>query len=1858
MAQEKRHNTMTASVTKNITELHAALSDYIEATYHISHPSLVVQRKALLNAVGIIHQKPYIESTPKYLSGRKFAEIPGLPKEVIELFEALANSSNGHDRIIFDPPYKHQWESVEGILVKQKNLMIMTGTGSGKTESFLLPIIGKLAAEASITTESFKNNGVRALILYPMNALVNDQLGRVRNLFQDSRLKSFFKSKAGRIPTFARYTSRTPYPGVRDAKKDQKRLKSFEEFYISIEQATTDENSETRQKAIKLMVELKKKGKWPAKPSISEWYGTRNTHWQNSSGDYLRAITLPEDSELITRQEIQRSAPDLLITNYSMLEYMLMRPIEQTIFEQTSKWLAENKNEKFLIVIDEAHLYRGAAGAEVGLLLRRLRTRLGITEDRFQVICATASFQDHDYALRFASELSGNAKESFIPITGSYNYQKVDLYDAEWEAKRLSGIDLERFYEGIEAERMKFIENFIRDQGVNPLESVEASLYEALKNYAPLAKLVNLTMGQAIPIDNLGVEIFPNVDTKISDRAVAILLALGSLAKQTKSEAGLLPCRVHTFFRGLPGLWACIDPNCIEIEDENRSLVCGKIYSQPRSRCDCGARVFELFTCRNCGTAHIRAYTDNIENPSALWSEPGNNIRLIGSNVIDLFPLDLLLETPVHANKTEPAFLDIKTGRLNPNDLGDSFRRVYIRRERQVSEEQDDENEIGGEGEVEETLGMFVTCSVCAKSGGSRESAVQDHQTKGDQPFLALLSRQIQIQPPNSAEATRFAPLRGRKVLIFSDSRQVAAKLAPNLQMYSLRDSVRPLMVWGFRAMANNPLIAESLCLDDAYLAVLIGANKFKLRLRPELSSSHNFFSIEQRVRNEIENGVLDNEMKFFQFYVKYRTEEPPESLLKEIVGAIYDRFTGLEPLALATICIKKEFTDKIVSLPSIEPIATTNETKLALANFWIRCWQSSGYWIKGMPPNWWKPAEGRHRQGVRPHKGNFKAVDQLIGQTGKRIFNTHWLPELKNLADDLDGVFRMSGKNLSLDFGNNWVRCSTCSSVHRPITSVNRCLDCHSLAIETLNPDENAVFVARKGYYRSPVKGVFSDPPTVPMALVSAEHTAQLNSPQSEDVFSKGEENELLFQDINVEWPLGTNNACAIDILSSTTTMEVGIDIGALSGVALRNMPPGRANYQQRSGRAGRRGNSIATVVAYGSVDSHDEHYFSHPQEMISGKVVDPIITLNNIDIAKRHVRAFLLQKYHQQRLPIFLPSHHKANLFSVLGTVKDFILDTTTINRNNFLAWLNKETANLKDQIGSWIPNELSNQDKEDILSNFVQDVIEAIDESIDYALVRSQLVPESSSETNEEEDIEANEQADLGKMNLSDGLLDRLLYRGKLPRYAFPTDVATFYIFDQNNSTQYKTAFKFVPSQGLPIALSQYAPGKQVWVSNKCYTSGAIYSPIPGELAEAWKKRKLYYECVNCGFAKTEAYDSERRHQVSNCDACGEELNQPFVWLRPPGFAHPVDVAEETSPDGMPEVSYATRAKLYMPFPDPNKWKVINNRVAGLSVRTHLLISNTGPSREAYQYCVRCGRIESEATFTGTLNGEHPKPFPDENPTCQGGLRSTIVLGTDFITDVCLLSIDLAPTIRLSPGSYTTNVALRTVCEALSKAASQMLEIEATDIMAEYRPALTSNISGRIGDVVEIFLYDTLPGGAGFASQLVDRGAELFARALNIMESCQENCDLSCYRCLRSFKNKFEHRMLDRHVGIDLIKFILTGSLPALDDRRIQRATADLFEDLQRNNLGDIVLTTKLPGSENDNMDMIFAVNEEEKEFVISVSNPLIPTVPLSVTVQALINENSGITVLPIDEYLVRNNLPSATQWVLQKIRNVDV
>lgn len=1853
------------TIAQTIAKMQSALQEYIEATYHVGHPAVIAQRRSLLEADGVIFQPPFIESTPRYQTSKRFADLE-LGDAVHLLFGSLTESSSDKKALLFDPPYTHQANALEAVLRDGRNLVVTTGTGSGKTETFLLPLLAKLATEAATNRTSFETPAVRAFVLYPMNALVNDQLGRLRLLFGDDRVTSEFREWAGRPARFARYTSRTLYPGVRSVKKDTRRLKSIERFYIDLMNQAGGGDSPGQRRARLLMSSLEKRGKWPSKPDLRRWYGEPGTHWTNKAGQFVRAILRPEDPELITRHEVLGAPPDVLITNYSMLEYMMMRPLERPIFDQTSKWLKDNPEERFLLIIDEAHLYRGAAGAEVALLLRRLRARLGVTPDRIQVICTSASFDDPEYARQFAAQLSGTDPSSFDTITGDKKYRDPAAPGTAQDADVLASLPMSAFYDGTtDDERADAVQALLNYRGITRTEGagIGSLLFHALESLPPLGQLVNITMDQAQPVTSLGGMVFPDAEPEIAERAVSTLAALGSVARLNEGDPGLLPCRVHAFFRGLPGLWACMDRNCSEVD---RSVIgpgpIGRLYAQPRATCDCGARVFEFYTCRQCGAAYARAYTNDVLDPDYLWQDSGKAVVAASGTTKPLEPLDLLLEEP-HQHNVEPFLLDLVTGRLNPKGEPDRSREVNLLNPRSG-------DAASGDDDDAKPSGQFMPCGVC-KQRAAFGSSVQDHQTEGDQPFLALVSRQIEVQPAGEVEETEFAPLRGRKVLVFSDSRQMAARLAPNLQTYSMRDVIRPVLLRGWRELQDNPLLSETLNLGNVFLATLVGASRLHVRLRPELGPAESMRPL-GGVRKIVDNGELATArgaVKLLQV-----PNQPPQALLRALFTTLTHEYYGLSPLALASLRERADLAEVVNDLPTIPGVAETDEAKLALVRLWIDQWRKPGIWFPSMTPDWIGT-----RGGVKTHSGSFKPMGdflEVVAKGARRTFMRDWVPALiGEFCAPSGGSNQMIADNLALWLGDEgeWAYCERCRTTQRPFPGIQRCFGClGETTLHVIHPNADPVFVARKGYYRSSSVRALADPPALPFSIIAAEHTAQLNSSQNEDVFSKAERNELLFQDVDVTVPApGEVPEAAIDVLSSTTTMEVGIDIGSLSGVALRNMPPSRANYQQRAGRAGRRGNAIATVVAFGSSDTHDDQYFREPAAMISGRVDDPRLTLDNEEIARRHVTAYLLQRYHHARLPNIPEADQPSNLFEVLGTVSGFLDEDSELNFADFRSWLEGGEADLRVDIDGWLPAEIAGSVRADLLDGLVTETLDELAAALDIYItdaaageeVAAEEATSASDEGPEGDDAAGSPPAEDGETPSSHrsatNLLDRLLYKGVLPRYAFPTDVATFHVFEDEASTRFRPIFRFEPSQGLPVALTQYAPGKTVWVGGKEWVSGALYSPMREELFEAWHSKRLYFECEECGYAEYVEHDQADRGDVRDCKACkavatfGPAMN----WMRPPGFAHRTKTPAGTSPDDSPAISYATRAKLLVSGPlDEATWTGVTPRLIQTYNRARLLVSNTGPEGEGYSMCTRCGLIEPTATETPLVSGSHPKPYPDpRHPNCDGGARTNgLVLGTDFFSDVLLLRLRVDDPVTLRPLYQATQVALRTLAEAITIAAAARLGIEPTELDAEFRAALTP--AGGHGREAEIYLYDTLPGGAGFTRRVGELGIQVYEDALKLLEGCPEQCDESCYRCLRSFRNRFDHSMMDRHIGASLLRYLLHDTEPELEAARLERSARRLYEDLRL--LGDagvdfdLNVPVTVPGIGTVIAPILATKNG--RQFIVGVSGPLTANKVSDPTLQDAKENQIGVPVRLVDDLVIRRHLPNASRSVLELLR----
>lgn len=235
----------------SVRSVHDALlrvfHQYLSAQYHIWDEALIDERKRLISEVGSTYQDPRLEATPQYAPGRTYAElrIPEIARSILTTASGIP--STGIPKVA----YTHQCAAVEQFIGKERDLIVATGTGSGKTESFLMPIVGMLAIEASDRKSSWELRGMRALLLYPMNALVNDQLARLRRLLGDPTLGAAISTT--RRPSFGMYTSRTPYPGQRTKPKDAERVVAeIRKLYFD---GMTQDFRER----------LVSEGKWPAK---------------------------------------------------------------------------------------------------------------------------------------------------------------------------------------------------------------------------------------------------------------------------------------------------------------------------------------------------------------------------------------------------------------------------------------------------------------------------------------------------------------------------------------------------------------------------------------------------------------------------------------------------------------------------------------------------------------------------------------------------------------------------------------------------------------------------------------------------------------------------------------------------------------------------------------------------------------------------------------------------------------------------------------------------------------------------------------------------------------------------------------------------------------------------------------------------------------------------------------------------------------------------------------------------------------------------------------------------------------------------------------------------------------------------------------------------------------------------------------------------------------------------------------------------------------------------------------------------------------------------------------------------------
>lgn len=1834
--------TQDFGVNEIAQRIHKRLQRYIEAQYHIKDTSIIEERKCLLEEPGTISQLTYIEVTPSYAAGTEFSNLQ-IPPVIANILDELSKFSPS---IGVFPPYKHQSDALENFFSVEnpKDLIVATGTGSGKTETFLYTIMGMLASEGSERPNSFKKDGVRALLLYPMNALVSDQTSRLRRLFGNERLANLFRERWGKHPRFGMYTSRTPYPGLRTDAKNSKNLAPLLKYYVDLEVSTDPEK--------KILVEeLKSRGRFPAK-DVQSFFNERiaeekvyqsgkkagQTFTKHNWGERFK--TNSNDRELLTRHEIQEHAPDLLVTNYSMLEYMMLRPIEAPIFDQTKEWLEEDERNQFLLILDEAHMYRGVGGAEVGFLIRRLMSRLGINRDRLRCILTSASLGDSEQAqlkgIEFADGLTGkSSKRTFAVVRGTREERSGADKGKEFEVAGLklvheeelasAEIDPASAFENLKEIASKL--NWIAPPNLNDADKnliqIRQYVGKNLSGFGPLELLIEKCSGNAMSFDELSKDLFPNISQDEAEKATNGLLALGTFARRSepkREEQPLLPTRVHMLYRGLPTIFACINSKCDFRRDKSKNNLLGRLYIEPRTQCECGSRVYELYTHRDCGTAFLRVF--GIESrPDFFWHESGGKFSSLGN---PLHEFHILLEDPPYKQYQSviPIWIETKTGKVFnhlPDNLKDT-KMCYLPVDRL---------------DKEENLTTFKSCPICLKAtSNQRGLKIMDLATKGEQPFANLIREQFVNQVPTK-QFNSTHPNGGRKSLLFSDGRQKAARLARDLPREVERDSFREALVLSIKKLNN---IKKDATLDNnLYAAFIAVCSEFNLHFFDK--------SDQDQLITECVNFRKDYREDEFEYFLEESSTSPTISYRKALLKQISDPYYSLLSACAAHVEPKesqlKRFKSRLgeIAAPEIIDLLTSS---------WIQKMLSYSAYDPAIPYNTRKQ-EFQYFQPIRSDSGMKTFFKSLGAELG---IDQATLDQCKdNLFEfftaNADGESD-SGKLLNprllqirLTLEDTWWQCEVCGNLQLK-NIVGKCNNCGEKQLEEINPN-HPYMTARKGFFREPLIAVLNG--ERPVHITAEEHTAQLSQRDSDKVYATTEEFELRFQDVPID-----EKKPPVDVLSCTTTMEVGIDIGSLTAVGLRNVPPQRENYQQRAGRAGRRGTSISSVITFAQGGAHDAYYFENPGEMISGPPREPRIKIDNPRLAKRHINSYLLQTFFYETLESLSEEERedaiktRPNLMSAYGDAHKFFENTGLFTFETLQYWIKENFVNSKsskmEEVADWLPNELFGQDSSKIKKReFIKEVIDELIKSL------NELQTQFSPDTNSDSEQLSNDD------NENQFLLNVMFDRGLLPSYAFPTDLCSFYILTKKDGM---IQIKEQPQMAKSQALSEYAPGRLLVINKETYrVGGLLFYPITtSKPAEKFFRKKLtkYIGCDQCTYMRLD-YNNSGNTDEGKCSVCGGKLSS-HEMIDPPDFA-PDDSRGLSERDRDQDITYATSAELpEVTDREDFKWNDTPNRNFQHTMKedVKLIIVNKGKDSNGFDFCELCG-AGWVSDPNSDNNGDHQRPFLMPNfvymnelptPKCNGNIKENIFLEHQFLTDIFLLRIPINSPFDFSPDKPWLRDALTTFAEAFTLGASLYLDIDPGELGAGFRMSAST---GEENGNLEVFLYDTTSGGAGYAYEAGESLGPILERTKLLLSNCSnDECETSCTKCLRHYGNRFLHTRLNRKLGLQLLEYAVNEKVPQIDSIDQQKQTLNplsRFLELEG-------WTVELEMQQNSIEVPLSAISEFGRKISVGIYPALLEK-DEALRVCNYINRSEGDKYL-LPDYLVENDLPSAYQTLI--------
>ncbi len=1523
--------------------------------------------------------------------------------------EALISEGLLHPRLRnLDPEYlpperplhRHQ-EMALRKAADSRNLVIATGTGSGKTECYLLPIMDHLLREAD--SGSLAEPGVRTMLLYPMNALANDQMLRIRGLMRPFPEISF-----------GRYTGATP--------------------------------------------ERRRDGE--------------QQHRLDFGND-------PEPGELVSREQMRATPPHILLTNYAMLEYLLLRPADTAFFDGPT-----GKHWRF-VVLDEMHIYNGARGAEIAMLLRRVRDRVNASRPgQLLMVGTSATLGSRDDAPRiaeYAADLFGERVEhhSHDELRQDIVMPTLEPPPAPAKTWQAPVGALRPFRAALDSGSVSdAVTNLVSEAASVDVSSGIRSLLDALSAEQHVVRLARLLHDSPIDIADLPAQVFadPRRSGELTD-------LLGVCTNSYAGAPPLVSARYHYMLRALEGAFLCESPK--------------HPSGTPRLRLE------RHITCPECETIGVRSQMFEFGVCNRCSAE-----YLIGDS----------------ANPDEGGHLAVRQAPAQRRSL------MYLLLGDQIENDDEDEAAVVDDAEVEAEVDRRRLCTACgslaesanepcgcgatgaslvvtyakpkrgqplrrcpACSGRTSTDIVLRFFTGHDAPVSVIATAVYQCLPPEDPPAGQVTGIgEGRKLLAFSDSRQDAAFFAPYLDRTYSR-AVQRRLIW--EALDRHRDEDEGLRFEDL-VPLIKELAEDSLVIDPDDSSA----AKRNQVRRWLMAEVLATDRR--QSLDGVGLAEITVAVPRGVIAPAALRqigFSDQEALDLAAVLLDSLRRQAAVHLPAGVDIT---DQAFAPRNL-VTAARAEHPAPKVMA---WLPAKGLNSRldyltKVFERRGITADPTETLSGIWRWLTdgNSPWQKVLSPTTD------RRHGTVFKLDPG--WITMIPASRTH----PAYECSRCHQIAWRSVS-DVCPAWCCDGKLAPARIEGR----PTAehyrhlyttltPSGMRVEEHTGQLETERARQ-----------FQQDFLD---GKLNA-----LSCTTTFELGVDLGDVKAVLMRNVPPSPANYVQRAGRAGRRASTPALVVTFARRRSHDLYHFHEPMRLIEGNVGVPILSLRNTLIARRHIHAVAFAAYERRHVEGGGDRHLKVASFFVANDDKPAAVD-------DFISWLQSHPSDLGEAVARIIPEDIAEElgvhtwqwvedliddsgaaDREHFgwLTRAIKEIRSDLDEFDTEIEKTEQLIRDMRAQNRSEE--AAAQSRRLGALYKVKGtlegkfLIDYLATRVVLPKYGFPVDVVTLDVWHDPT----KEAAALDLSRDLSMGITEYAPGSKV-VANKTIWESTGLRILPGKALVG----RRYSECSQCGLFSARIDTGSDADALELCEGCGTPIIEHKFLVPQFGFIG----RRSNEQPGEAQPPRAGRSRSYFSDYDGEPPTIEEIRVGRLTVQAQfsrqgrITVINSGPADRGFRICLSCGHTEpTVAASASRAERAAPHERPGTRRECSG-LLSLRHLGHHYLTDV--VELDLM--------TQMTPLQARSTLYALL-VATPVLGIPPEDVNGVLGPIRTN---GR----QPLIIFDTVPGGAGHVRCIRDNLHRLLRAAHRLVEGCQCASSTSCYGCLRTYRNQEFHDQLSR-------------------------------------------------------------------------------------------------------------------------------